>query len=53
MLPLDALYRQSNDFRAEAIRRAEHARLVKLVLDARRLFRPAPRQADADKTRAA
>lgn len=53
MLPLETLYRQSNDFREEAIRRAEHARLVKLVLDARRLFRPAIRQADADKKRVA
>jgi hypothetical protein len=51
MFPLEHFHRQSDQFRAEAIRRAEHARLVKLVLDARRLFRQSPRQTEADNKR--
>jgi len=37
---LTEIYRQSPEFRAEAIRQAEHARLVKALRSPRRIFRP-------------
>jgi len=46
MFSLEMLYRQTEGFRQESIRRAEYARLVKLVLDARRLLHPFNRQDD-------
>lgn len=37
---LSELFRQSPEFRAEAIRQAERARLIKAVRGTRRIFRP-------------
>lgn|GEM_PF-2686779 len=46
MFSLETLYRQNGASRDESIRRAEHARLVKLVLDARRLLRSTPTKSE-------